>query len=175
MYPIEQEKWMENYTRLHSEVRCRYPPSLLLFLELLFGQIMRGERKPKFIEYTCPEWAACGGLADRMMGMITTFAYGVLTDRAVLITWEQPLPLDMLFDSAFIDWSSRFLPAPSPSRHPIYDNKTLLDNLIPFDGHVSMAPQLMTLMTQLLEERTYMANPYMRVRAPLSPGFPRRS
>jgi hypothetical protein len=103
-----------------------------------------------------------------MLGMITTFVYAVLTDRAVFIGWEQPLPLEMVFDSPYIDWSNRFLPSPAPSRHEIYDNKTRIDNRHPFDGHTAMAPHLMVLMTQMLQEEKVMNNPLVQVRCALS-------
>lgn len=44
------------------------------------------------------------------MGLTTTFLYALLTDRAFIASFDQPFPLDLVFDSPFIDWS-----APSPS------------------------------------------------------------
>ncbi|KAI8391809.1 uncharacterized protein BYT42DRAFT_558149 [Radiomyces spectabilis] len=70
------------------------------------------EDKPMFISYYCKEVPknsnrGCGGLADRMSGMISTFFYGLITDRAYLAHWANgnPIPLELLFEKPNIDWS----------------------------------------------------------------------
>lgn len=45
-----------------------------------------------------------------MLGITTTFFYAILTGRAFAITFEHPIPFDILFDSPFIDWSRRWTP-----------------------------------------------------------------
>ncbi|GJN87762.1 hypothetical protein Rhopal_000717-T1 [Rhodotorula paludigena] len=87
----EGEKWWHRYARLHAEVLALKRPARIL-------------------EYQCPAGKPCGGLADRLMGLTTTFLYALLTDRAFIASFDQPFPLDLVFDSPFIDWS-----APSPS------------------------------------------------------------
>jgi hypothetical protein len=109
---------------------------------------MNGEREPMLLEYACPSSKLCGGLGDRyvdpfvrpllfahaarldsMLGITSTFLYAVLTGRALSISWEHPVPIDMLFDSPNIDWSQRFKVGSTPPRS-IYTNRTLaLDKL----------------------------------------------
>ncbi|GAA5884367.1 hypothetical protein JCM6882_002245 [Rhodosporidiobolus microsporus] len=133
IYAIEKGMWMENYTRLHAE-------------------ILRGDRETRLIEYTCPEKGACGGLADRMMGMVTAFLMGVASNRAILLTWEQPIPVDLVLDAPYVDWSSRFLPAPAPARHAVYDNETVVAGRVHQLGHVASSDRMMGMMTDLLQD-----------------------
>lgn len=102
-------------------------------------------------------------------GMITTFLYAVVSDRAISLTWEQPLPLDMIFDSPFVDWSNRFLPAPSPARHSIYDNQTTIDTSIRVDGHLLPSDNMKGVMTNLLEDDKTKSTPLVVVRRFLLP------
>ncbi|KAI9299787.1 hypothetical protein BJ944DRAFT_171877 [Cunninghamella echinulata] len=68
---------------------------------------------PKFVSYVCQEDPrhrgshSCGGLADRMSGMISTFFYALLTDRGYLVNWEKgnPTTLEDVFEKPNIDWS----------------------------------------------------------------------
>ncbi|KAI8991276.1 hypothetical protein BDF20DRAFT_909080 [Mycotypha africana] len=70
------------------------------------------ENRPRFVSYICKEVPkdsnrGCGGLADRMGGMISTFFYALLTDRAYLLDWApmNPLPLEAVWERPHIDWS----------------------------------------------------------------------
>ncbi|GAA5903418.1 hypothetical protein JCM6882_006543 [Rhodosporidiobolus microsporus] len=114
--PVPSGKWQERYTKLHSE-------------------ILAGDREPRLIEYWCPEESECGGLADRMLGMTSTFLFALLSDRAFVATWDHPVPLSLLFGSPFVDWSEPVyaaLPLVSPKeggppQHPLHGNETLLN------------------------------------------------
>ncbi|GAA6044009.1 hypothetical protein JCM8097_000194 [Rhodosporidiobolus ruineniae] len=107
-------KWQEAYKQLHAE-------------------IMSGEREPRVLEYWCRDRLECGGLADRMLGMTSTFLLALLTDRAFVASWEHPIPLSLLFDSPSIDWSEGsfpalpFIPPQQGGREPhvLHGNKTL--------------------------------------------------
>ncbi|GAA5919297.1 hypothetical protein JCM6882_007830 [Rhodosporidiobolus microsporus] len=96
--------WQDEYAALHADM-------------------LSGKREPHLLEFTCRDGDYCGGIADRLLGMVTTFLYSLLTNRAFCMTWEQPAPLDMLFDSPFIDWSRPFsnsssTPVPLPYSDP---------------------------------------------------------
>ncbi|CAG8456345.1 3990_t:CDS:2 [Paraglomus brasilianum] len=77
--------WQEKYTRLHEDMR-------------------EGKRPPRFVSYVCDESSDCGGLADRLLGMSSTFIFALLTDRAFLAEWRTPIPLEAIFESPNIDW-----------------------------------------------------------------------
>lgn len=107
---------------------------------------MDGSEKPRLLEYLCPADRQCGGLADRFVGIIlattslaltmfysdsllgatSAFLYSILSGRAFSISWEQPVPFDLLFDSPRIDWSQRYTNSTTPER-PIYADQHALD------------------------------------------------
>ncbi|KAI7861871.1 hypothetical protein BDF14DRAFT_1886706 [Spinellus fusiger] len=99
--------WQEKYTALHE----RRLEQLQRLRANDYHSFVH-EDKPTYISYLCKEVPAnsnrgCGGLADRMSGMISTFFYALLTDRAYLAHWadENPIPLEILFDKPNIDWT----------------------------------------------------------------------
>lgn len=66
------------------------------------------------------------GDTDRLLGVMTSFLYSILTNRAISVSWEHPVPFDLLFDSAYVDWSQRYHPDSTSTPHPVYSNATLL-------------------------------------------------
>ncbi|CAH1756189.1 23155_t:CDS:2 [Entrophospora sp. SA101] len=78
--------WQDKYTTLHEK-------------------ILNGTAPQRYVSYICEAKINCGGLADRILGMTSTFLFALLTDRAFLADWQVPLPLDTIFDSSNIDWS----------------------------------------------------------------------
>ncbi|ORY90938.1 hypothetical protein BCR35DRAFT_275012 [Leucosporidium creatinivorum] len=105
----EKGSWESEYTTLHAEM-------------------MNGTLPPSLIEYTCAK-EKCGGLADRLLGTASTFLYAILTRRAFSISWTQPVPFDLIFDSPHIDWSQAYPNTTTPP-NPIYsDTQTLGDRL----------------------------------------------
>lgn len=116
--------WQQRYQQLHRQ-RVEQ-------LELIRqGKVDDVKTPPEFVSYLCREVPVkgnrgCGGLADRMngkfrilvfvscgvltcilLGMISTFFYALLTDRAYLAHWADanPIPLEVLFERPNIDWS----------------------------------------------------------------------
>ncbi|GAA5988285.1 hypothetical protein JCM11641_006650 [Rhodosporidiobolus odoratus] len=85
----EAGDWEANYTQMHKDV-------------------VSGKKEPQILEFVCHEGGYCGGYADRMLGIVTTFFYSLITNRAFFMTWEHPTPPDLIFDSPFIDWSRPF-------------------------------------------------------------------
>ncbi|KAI8060067.1 hypothetical protein BC940DRAFT_281353 [Gongronella butleri] len=108
-YNVDGEcgNWQERYQQLHAQ--------RLEQLERLKSgdfESFAHDDKPKYISYFCkkvPENSnrGCGGLADRMSGMISTFFYALLTKRAYLAHWapENPIPLEYLFDQPYVNWT----------------------------------------------------------------------
>ncbi|GAA5960409.1 hypothetical protein JCM3765_007502 [Sporobolomyces pararoseus] len=119
----QKGKWEEEYTKMHTEM-------------------MKGEREPSLLEFSCPAGSLCGGIADRFLGMVTTFLYSILTKRAFSISWEQPAAFDMLFDSPHIDWSRPFTNASQTLPQKIYQNETLVQSIQTIDAHNWEEPQI---------------------------------
>nr|CAG8487929.1 1558_t:CDS:2 [Entrophospora candida] len=102
--------WQDKYTKLHKE-------------------ILNGTAPQRYIGYICDAKINCGGLADRILGMTSTFLFALLTNRAFLADWQVPLPLDAIFDSPNIDWSYDSL---NPD-YSIKDFDTTELNIIDYD------------------------------------------
>lgn len=57
--------------------------------------------------------------------MTSVLLFGILSKRAISISWDQPCPFDLIFDSPHVDWSRKYPDAATPD-HPIYDDFALL-------------------------------------------------
>ena len=59
----------------------------------------------KYVVWTCGAYGSCSGWANRMLGIASSLLLSVLTDRAFLIEWNDPVaPLDSFVRSEYIDW-----------------------------------------------------------------------
>lgn len=67
--------------------------------------------------------------------MVSAFLYSILTKRAFSISWEQPAPFDMLFDSPHIDWSRPFTNVSSTLPQKVYRNSSLSRSVRTIDAH----------------------------------------
>ncbi|GAA6063001.1 hypothetical protein JCM10212_004983 [Sporobolomyces blumeae] len=112
----EKGNWEDEYTKLHADM-------------------MRGARPASLLEFACHAGELCGGIADRFLGMVTTFLYSILTKRAFSVSWEQPAPFDMLFDSPYIDWSRPFSNESTTGPRGIYRNASLVESMHEVNGH----------------------------------------
>ncbi|GAA5892338.1 hypothetical protein JCM8208_001515 [Rhodotorula glutinis] len=114
----EKGAWEDDYTKMHADM-------------------LAGDQEPSLLEFVCRAGEYCGGFADRILGMTTTFLYSILTKRAFAVSWEQPAPVDLFFDSPHIDWSRPFnTSSTTPSAHPaVYRNKTLAKKRREVDAH----------------------------------------
>lgn len=75
-------------------------------------------------------------ILNSVLGMTTTLLYSIMTNRAFSVTWEQPAPVDLFFDSPHIDWSRPFSAASkTPPNSPIYADKQLIRNRTEIDAH----------------------------------------
>ena len=74
--------------------------------------------------------------------MVTTFLYSILTKRAFSVSWQQPSPFDMLFDSPYIDWSRPFTNASTTPPQQIYRNERLVQSVQTIDAHNWEEPQI---------------------------------
>lgn len=65
------------------------------------------DRGPRYLVYHCIGGATadrCGGLGDRMRGMLFLFRLAIATRRILLLKWTYPVPLEALFRPSLIDW-----------------------------------------------------------------------
>ncbi|ORZ15368.1 hypothetical protein BCR42DRAFT_416951 [Absidia repens] len=75
--------------------------------------LLNSDDVPAFVSYVCQEdpmhrgSRSCGGLADRMSGMISTFFYALMTNRGFFMNWQEgdPTSLESVFEKPTINWS----------------------------------------------------------------------
>ena len=81
------KKWQSRYQALHQD-------------------IINNKREAKFLVYFC-DWTpgGCAGYGDRVRGMISLFYLAILTDRAFLIHWKKPKPLERFLTPKNINWT----------------------------------------------------------------------
>lgn len=97
--------WMREYAEMHRLVST-------------------GEGHGRFLTYVCENGMNCGGLGDRLLGMTSGFLFSLVTGRAFHAEWQAPIPMDVVFDSPFIDWSfSSFTSA----EHPVFGQQELVE------------------------------------------------
>ena len=74
--------------------------------QALHQDIINNRREAKFLVYTCP-WTkgGCCGYGNRVYAMVTLFYLAILTDRAFLINWKAPKPLERFLKPKGINWT----------------------------------------------------------------------
>ena len=80
-------EWQSKYRELHDDIINR-------------------RREPKFLVYSCP-WTnkGCCGYGNRVRAMVSLFCLAILTNRAFLIDWTAPKPLEHFLQPKSIDWN----------------------------------------------------------------------
>jgi len=71
----------------------------------LHQDIINNKRDAKFLVYTCPWKGSCGGYGNRVRAMVSLFYLAILTDRAFLIHWKIPKPLENFLTPKDINWT----------------------------------------------------------------------
>ena len=81
------EVWQSRYQALHQD-------------------IIKNKREAKFLVYFC-DWPfrGCFGYGDRVRAVISLFYLAILTDRAFLIHWKAPKPLERFLTPKNINWT----------------------------------------------------------------------
>lgn len=64
----------------------------------------RGESKMRAIVAICTEDRICGGLGDRLFGLVTLFVAAMLTDRAFFVYDVKPVPMVDFVVPSRLDW-----------------------------------------------------------------------
>jgi hypothetical protein len=82
----------------------------------LHQQMLAGERPPRYLVAV----AVQGGLADRVVGIVTEFYFALLTGRAFQITNAyQPLPrFEGAYEAPFINWTRHINDPPTFTEPP---------------------------------------------------------
>lgn len=63
--------------------------------------------------------------SNSILGIATSFLYSMITRRALVVHWDNPLPPDLLFDTAHhIDWSYPYF-ASTEKRHKLFGDAAM--------------------------------------------------
>mmetsp|Transcript_28585 Transcript_28585/g.65349 ORF Transcript_28585/g.65349 Transcript_28585/m.65349 type:complete len:493 (-) Transcript_28585:797-2275(-) len=84
--------WLKKYFEFHSS-------------SIENGRIKDGVR---YIVYECTGDEFCGGLGDRVIGIIKTLYLAILTNRVLLLDSPYPVPLDRVLNPSFMAWNASF-------------------------------------------------------------------
>ena len=63
------------------------------------------QQRPKFLVYYCGKEGSCGGYGNRLFALASLFYLAVLTNRAFVIHWDYPRPLDTYLVPNEIKWN----------------------------------------------------------------------
>lgn len=88
---------------------CTLSASICRFLDeyAAFHHKTKGKAEARYLVYHCVGANSsdkCGGLGDRVRGMLFLFRVAIATRRILLLKWTHPLPLEMFFKPSLIDW-----------------------------------------------------------------------
>lgn len=61
----------------------------------------------KYIVYRCRRGDLCGGIGDRLRGIMATFYLAIATGRAMMIDMDAPIPFDTVMHPTTFDWRYR--------------------------------------------------------------------
>ena len=79
--------WQENYRKLHANILSK-------------------RLEQKYLVYLCPGTRqGCCGYGNRLRAVVSLFYLSVLTDRAFLIDWRVPEPIENHLKPRFIQWN----------------------------------------------------------------------
>lgn len=79
--------WQENYRKLH-------------------GDILNKRLEEKYLVYLCPGTRqGCCGYGNRLRAVVSLFYLSILTDRAFLIDWRAPEPIENHLAPRYIQWN----------------------------------------------------------------------
>lgn len=84
----------------------------IIFLYLFYIYVWTNDRlnilelksKYRYIQFECTDQEACGGWGDRLKGLLSTYAYSLLTNRKFLIKMTKNCELSDLMEPNEIDW-----------------------------------------------------------------------
>lgn len=67
-------------------------------------EYVRWRSPSRYLVYTCTETKQCGGLGDRVRGIVATFALAVALNRTFLLHSDIPIGLERVFAPNRLDW-----------------------------------------------------------------------
>lgn len=78
--------------------------------ECLDAALLSQKNSPQTLVFLCDGQSWCGGIGDRLRGIMTTFYMSIALERKFKI-WMQPVPFSEIFDGPQYDWQLSAKPA----------------------------------------------------------------
>ena len=75
-------------------------------LENLFEEKKEKEKSIKYLVYSCDH---CGGWADRLKGILSSYVMAEILNRKFIIEFKQPCPLENIIDPNHVKWNERIV------------------------------------------------------------------
>ena len=91
----------------------------------------------KYIIYKCVHGKSCGGWGDRLKGIISTYAWSLITNREFLINFTNPCQLDKMIEPNCIKWNMSIpdLKNKSSIELKLVDNQNFKNSIKKIDLH----------------------------------------
>ncbi|KNC75034.1 hypothetical protein SARC_12433 [Sphaeroforma arctica JP610] len=81
------------------------PPAIIDYSKFHNEQVQNPQQNTKYLVYTCTHQRSfCGGIGDRLSGIVSLFMLAVSTNRVLVIDWNTPFPLYESLNPNIIDW-----------------------------------------------------------------------
>jgi len=109
--------WMQDYVKFyHSQLNVSAAGEITL------------KPNAKYLQWSCRRSRGCGGIGDRLNGIVQGLYMAICTDRVLLVDWASPTPLTAL-QPALLPWNVRQNVAPASIIRTVDNHKSpyLLD------------------------------------------------
>mmetsp|Transcript_15754 Transcript_15754/g.35453 ORF Transcript_15754/g.35453 Transcript_15754/m.35453 type:complete len:752 (-) Transcript_15754:371-2626(-) len=90
--------------------RLMAPPWLSKYIQFHRSSIEEGRIKEgiRYVVYECTGEELCGGIGDRVIGMVKALYFAMCTDRVLLINAPYPVPLETILNPNLMEWNASF-------------------------------------------------------------------
>mmetsp|Transcript_40768 Transcript_40768/g.89103 ORF Transcript_40768/g.89103 Transcript_40768/m.89103 type:complete len:468 (-) Transcript_40768:180-1583(-) len=115
LYDVELPQWIEDYAQFHARALANVTANT------------------SFLIYQCTAETNCGGIGDRILGIVHLFYVALLSGRVLLLNYTKPFPLKGFLDENLLQWSFQGTGRDSSLSDAIsIDSRGDLFNLFPF-------------------------------------------
>ena len=113
--------WMQDYVDYHNS---QIPLNATVdFLRTRGDNSQALTKKTKYLVWACRTQGDCGGVGDRLSGIIQAFYMAMCTNRVLLVLWNVPAPLSNYLKPHRLQWNVLYPSSPSHQVISTVDNR----------------------------------------------------